>query len=77
MTPKRKEYLYQLSDISDLSHTAECISSIIEKVIIDVGANRISAVVSDNASNVRKHGKLFKISFQILKMSSVLHTVSI
>src|SRR2546421_540207 len=37
MTPKRKEYLYQLSDISDLSHTAECISSIIEKFIIDVG----------------------------------------
>jgi len=39
MTPKRKEYLYQLSDISELSHTAECISSIIEKIIIDIDAN--------------------------------------
>ena len=72
--PKRKEYLYQLSDISELSHITECISLIIEKVIIDIGANRISAVVSDNASNVRKARE---ISFQILKMSGVLHTASI
>ena len=63
MTPKRKEYLYQLSDISDLSHIAECISSIIEKVIIDIGANRILAVVSDNASNVRKAQKIIQNKF--------------
>ena len=63
MTPKRKEYLYQLSDISDLSHTAECISSIIEKVIIDIGANRISAVVSDNALNVRKAREIIQNKF--------------
>ena len=60
MTPKKKEYLYQLSDISDLSHTTECISSIIEKVIIDIGANRISAVVS---SNVRKAREIIQNKF--------------
>ena len=54
MTPTRKEYLYQLSDMSEHSHTAEYLSSVIEKVIVDIGVNRISAVVSDNASNVRK-----------------------
>src|SRR5204863_1355738 len=63
MTPKRKEYLYQLSDISDFLHTVECISSIIEKVIIDIGANQISAVVSDNASNVRKAQEIIQNKF--------------
>ena len=63
MTPKRKEYLYKLSDISDLLHTAECISSIIEKVIIDIGANQISAVVSDNASNVKKAQEIIQNKF--------------
>jgi len=40
--------------MSEHSHTAEYLSSVIEKVIVDIGVNRISAVVSDNASNVRK-----------------------
>src|SRR5204863_43670 len=35
MTLTRKEYLYQLSDISEYSHTAEYISSVIEKVVVD------------------------------------------
>jgi len=53
MTPSRKEYLYQLSDLSEKSHTAEYLATIIEKVISDVGEDRICAVVSDNAANVR------------------------
>ena len=58
MIPSRKEYLYQLSDISERSYTAEYISSVIEKVIIDIGVDRISAVVSDNALNIRKARKI-------------------
>ncbi|GET56207.1 ribonuclease H-like domain-containing protein [Rhizophagus irregularis DAOM 181602=DAOM 197198] len=33
MTPSRKEYLYQLSDLSENSHTAEYLVTVIEKVI--------------------------------------------
>ena len=78
MTPKRKEYLYQLSDISDLSHTAECISSIIEKVIIDVGANRISAVVSDNALNVRKAQEIIQNKFpNIENVRCIAHCINL
>src|SRR2546429_4679558 len=63
MMPKRKEYLYQLSDISELSHTVKYISLIIEKIIIDIDANRISAVISDNASNVRKAWEIIQNKF--------------
>ena len=77
MTPTRKEYLYQLSDISEHSHTAEYISSVIEKVVVDIGVNRISAVVSNNASNIRKACEIIMTSFQILKMFGILRTVSI
>ena len=78
MTPKRKEYLYQLSDISDLSHITECISSIIEKVIIDIGANRISAVVSDNASNVRKAWEIIQNKFpNIENIRCIAHCINL
>ena len=78
MTPKRKEYLYQLSDISELSHTAECISSIIEKIIIDIDANRISAVVSDNASNVRKAREIIQNKFpNIESVRCIAHCINL
>jgi hypothetical protein len=50
----RKEYLYQLSDLSLDSHTAEFLAEKIEEVIKKIGSNRISAIVSDNAANVKK-----------------------
>ena len=53
MTPLRKEYLYQLSDLSENLHTAEYLVTVIEKVIEGIGEDRICAVVSDNAANVR------------------------
>ena len=78
MTPKRKEYLYQLSNISDLSYIAECISSIIEKVIIDVGANQISAVVSDNTSNVRKAQEIIQNKFpNIENVRCIVHCINL
>ena len=52
MTPSRKEYLYQLSDLSENSHTADYLTTVIEKVINDIGKDRICAVVSDNVANV-------------------------
>ena len=74
----RKEYLYQLSDISDYSHTAEYLSSIIEKVIVDIGVNQISAVVSDNTSNVRKACKIIHNKFQnIENVRYIVHCINL
>ena len=63
MTPTRKEYLYQLFDISEHSHTGDYLSSVIEKVIVDIGIDQISAVISDNASNVKKARKIIHNKF--------------
>ena len=41
MTPTRKVYLYQLSDISEHSHTGDYLSSVIEKVIVDIGVDLV------------------------------------
>ena len=58
MTPSRKEYLYQLSDLSETSHTADYLVTVIEKVIDGIGKDRICAVVSDNAANVQNARKI-------------------
>ena len=59
-TPSRKEYLYQLSDLSENSHTSIYLAEVIENVIDRIGANKIAAIVSDNASNVRNAQELIQ-----------------
>ena len=54
LTPSRKEYLYRLSDLSENSHTADFLVGKIDKIIKEVGPDRFSAIVSDNAANVKK-----------------------
>ena len=51
MTLLRKEYLYQLSDLSENSHTAEYLVTVIEKVIKGIGKDQICAVVLISAPN--------------------------
>lgn len=53
MTSDRKEYLYQLCDFSDKSHTGEFIAEQIDIVLTDLGSDRFSALVTDNGANVR------------------------
>ena len=50
----RKEYLYQFLDLLLNSHTAKYLAEKIEEVIKKVRPNWISAIVSDNAANVKK-----------------------
>ena len=50
--PTGKEYIHSLKDFSLYSHTADFISKEILKVIEDVGCNKFSSVVSDNASTM-------------------------
>jgi hypothetical protein len=52
MTESRKEYLLSLEDLSDIRHTGEHLSDVIEEVIDKVGAEKFVAIVSDNGSNV-------------------------
>ncbi|CAB4411425.1 unnamed protein product [Rhizophagus irregularis] len=52
MTGSRKEYLLSLENLSNIRHTGEHLSNVIEKVINKVGAKKFVAIVSDNSSNV-------------------------
>jgi hypothetical protein len=52
LTPDRKEYLYHLEDLSDQHHTAEFLARKTEAIISQIGAEKISAIVSDNGANV-------------------------
>lgn len=53
MTPTREEYLYKLVDLSENSHTANYVAQVVGEIIEKIGSNKISAIVSDNAANVR------------------------
>ena len=54
LTPTNKEYIYQLLDLSSNSHTGEFIAEKIEDILIRVSAEKFSAIVSENSSNMRK-----------------------
>ncbi|GET55701.1 ribonuclease H-like domain-containing protein [Rhizophagus irregularis DAOM 181602=DAOM 197198] len=78
MTPSRKEYLYQLSDLSENSHTAEYLVTVIEKVIEGIGEDRICAVVSDNAANVRNARKIIHENHpKIENVRCVAHSINL
>jgi hypothetical protein len=51
MTYDRREFLYQLRDLSIVKHTAQLIAEEIEKVLKDIGPNKFVAIVTDNAAN--------------------------
>jgi hypothetical protein len=67
MMPSRKEYLYQLSNLLEYSHTAEYLSSVIKKVIVGIRVDQISVVVSNNTSNIRKAHEIIQDKFPTIK----------
>jgi hypothetical protein len=78
MTPSRKEYLYQLSDLSENSHTADYLVTVIEKVIAGIGEDRICAIVSDNAANVRNaRSTIHKKHQKIENVRCIAHSINL
>jgi len=78
LTPMRKEYLYQLSDLSLNSHTAKYLAEKIEEVIVKVEPNRISAIVSDNAANVKKAREIITEKYpRIENIRCVSHCINL
>src|SRR5215211_8491176 len=78
MTPSHKEYLYQLSDLSENSHTAEYLATLIEDVIKDIGTDRFSAIVSDNTANVKNARKIIHEKYpKIENVRCVAHSINL
>jgi hypothetical protein len=78
LTPTCKEYLYQLSDLSLNSHTSEYLAAKIKEVIEKVGPERISAIVSDNAANVKKAREIITEEYpKIENIRCVSHCINL
>ena len=74
ITPSHKEYLYSLQNFSSDHHTAEFLTKQINKIIMKIGPNKISAIVSDNAANIAAARS--KISFKyptIMNLKCITH----
>jgi hypothetical protein len=54
MTSDRRVYLYALLDFSEEKHTADFLGVETLKIIEAIGVERIAAIVTDNAANMRK-----------------------
>ncbi|GBC35647.2 ribonuclease H-like domain-containing protein [Rhizophagus irregularis DAOM 181602=DAOM 197198] len=78
MTPSREEYLFKLQDLSDYSHTGNYVAEVIGEVIDKIGPNKISAVVSDNASNVRNARKIIEEKYpNIENVRCIAHAINL
>jgi len=67
LTPTRKEYIIQLSDLSADSHTSDFITEKIEAIINCIGPSKFAAVVSDNGTNVRKAREIIQTKYPCIK----------
>ena len=67
LTPTRKEYIIQLSDLSADSHISDFIAKKIEAIINCIGPSKFTAVVSDNRANVRKTREIIQTKYPYIK----------
>ena len=78
MTPSKKEYLYELKDLSANSHTANYLSEVIGQVIEKIRPNKISAIVSDNAANVRNTRQILQTKYpNIENVRCIAHAINL
>ena len=64
--------------MSEERHTAEYLAEVIENVINGIGVDRISAIVSDNASNVRNACKIIQEKFpRIENIRCIAHAINL
>jgi len=78
LTPTRKEYIIQLSDLSADSHTSDFIAEKIEAIINRIGPSKFTAVVSDNGANVRKACEIIQTKYPCIKnIRCILHCINL
>ena len=78
LTLQRKEYLFKLSDLSIDSHTFKYLAEKIKEVIDKIRNEKFSAIVSDNAANVKKAREIIKEEFpSIQNVRCIAHCVNL
>lgn len=78
ITASKKEYIHSLMNLSKDSHTGEFIAEKIEEVLKSVGSNKISAIVSDNASNMVLAKSIIAKEFpHIISLRCIAHHINL
>src|SRR4051812_15168809 len=78
MTPTREEYLYKLVDLSENSYTTNYVAQVVGEIIEKVGSNKISAIVSNNAANIRNTRKILQEKYpNIENVRCIAHAVNL
>lgn len=73
-TPDHKDYLYEIKNLSNNSHTGEFLKSQILSIIEEIGYEKFSAIVTDGGSNVQKARDLISETFpNILNIRCIAH----
>ena len=67
LTPIRKKYIIQLSDLSADFYTSDFIAKKIEAIINYIGPSKFATVVSDNGTNVRKAREIIQMKYPCIK----------
>jgi len=78
ITTSKKEYIHSLMNLSKDSHTGEFIAQKIKEVLENIGPNKISAIVSDNASNMVLAKNIIAKEFpHIISLRCIAHHINL
>ena len=78
LTPFNQQYLYCLWDFSSFHHTRKFLASKIKKIIDKIGVKKFSAIVTDNASNVRLAREIVTKDYpSILNLRCIAHFINL
>jgi hypothetical protein len=78
LTPFNQQFLYCLRDFSSSHHTGDFLATEIKKIIDKIGAEKFSAIVTDNASNVRLAREIVTEEYPtILNLRCIAHFINL
>jgi hypothetical protein len=67
LTPTRKEYIIQLSDLSADFHMGIFIAKKVKEILNRIGPSKFATIVSDNGANVRKAREIIQTKYPRIK----------
>lgn len=78
LTPMHNKFLYSLNDFSANSHTAEFLADKIDTILNEIGSDKFSAIVTDNARNVKLARQIiYKKYPNILSLNCIAHCLNL
>ena len=78
MTSNRREYLWNIEDVSSESITGDFLATQVEKIINHIGSDKIAGLVTDGAPNCKVARRLIKQKYpRIITMWCIAHHLNL